>query len=95
MKKAKGFASRKALVPPRSGGISAGILRVASGSFQFHAGLVSVLAWGLAGLGLILTLGVACSMLSALVFLPAVLHLMGGRTATEAPPIAEEPRLAA
>ncbi|HVS38738.1 MAG TPA: MMPL family transporter [Gemmataceae bacterium] len=34
---------------------------------------------GLAGLGLILTLGVGCSMLSALVFLPAVLHLLGGR----------------
>jgi hopanoid biosynthesis associated RND transporter like protein HpnN len=30
---------------------------------------------GLAGLGLILTLGVGCSMLTALVFLPAVLHL--------------------
>ncbi len=54
---------------------------------------------GLAGLGLILTLGVGCSMLSALVFLPAVLHLMGGggrgTTATEAAPIAEETRLAA
>ena len=34
---------------------------------------------GLAGLGLILTLGVGCSMLTALVFLPAVLHLLGGR----------------
>jgi hypothetical protein len=32
---------------------------------------------GLAGLGLILTLGVACSMLSALVFLPALLRLLG------------------
>ena len=50
---------------------------------------------GLAGLGLILTLGVACSMLSALVFLPAVLHLMGGRGEAEAPPIAEQARLAA
>jgi hypothetical protein len=52
---------------------------------------------GLAGLGLILTLGVACSMLSALVFLPAVLHLMGGQrvTATEAAPFVEEVRLAA
>ncbi len=42
---------------------------------------------GLAGLGLILTLGVGCSMLSALVFLPAVLHLLGGRMkpAVEAP----------
>ena len=42
---------------------------------------------GLAGLGLILTLGVGCSMLSALVFLPAVLHLLGGRekTVVEAP----------
>ena len=39
---------------------------------------------GLAGLGLILTLGVGCSMLSALVFLPAVLQLMGGRKAEAA-----------
>ena len=34
---------------------------------------------GLAGLGLILMLGVGCSMLSALVFLPAALHLLGGQ----------------
>ena len=47
---------------------------------------------GLAGLGLILTLGVGCSMLSALVFLPAVLHLLGGRrkSAVEAPATAVE-----
>lgn len=32
---------------------------------------------GLVGLGLILTLGVGCSMLTALIFLPAVLHLWG------------------
>ncbi len=32
---------------------------------------------GLAGLGMILTLGVGCSMLTALVFLPAVLNLWG------------------
>jgi predicted RND superfamily exporter protein len=32
---------------------------------------------GLVGLGLILTLGVGCSMLTALVFLPSVLHLWG------------------
>ena len=52
---------------------------------------------GLAGLGLILTLGVACSMLSALVFLPAVLHLMGGQrmTVTKAEPFVEEVPLAA
>jgi predicted exporter len=37
---------------------------------------------GLAGLGLLLTLGVGCSMLSGLVFLPAVLHLLGGRKKT-------------
>ena len=49
----------------------------------------------LVGLGLILTPGVACLMLSALVLLPAVLHLMGGRGMIDAPPIAEEPRLAA
>ena len=34
---------------------------------------------GLVGLGLILTLGVGCSMLTALIFLPAVLHLRGHR----------------
>ncbi len=34
---------------------------------------------GLVGLGLILTLGVGCSMLTALIFLPAVLHLWGRR----------------
>jgi hopanoid biosynthesis associated RND transporter like protein HpnN len=34
---------------------------------------------GLVGLGLILTLGVGCSMLTALVFLPAVLHLRSRR----------------
>ncbi len=34
---------------------------------------------GLAGLGLILTRGVGCSMLAALVFLPAVLHLLEKR----------------
>jgi hopanoid biosynthesis associated RND transporter like protein HpnN len=34
---------------------------------------------GLAGLGLILTLGVGCSMLTALIFLPAVLHLWATR----------------
>jgi uncharacterized protein len=52
---------------------------------------------GLAGLGLILTLGVACSMLSALVFLPAVLHLIGGQrvAVTKAAPFVEEVRLAA
>ena len=43
---------------------------------------------GLAGLGLILTLGVGCSMLSALVFLPAVLHLLGGRQAAAEVPAA-------
>ena len=34
-------------------------------------------------------------MLSALVFLPAVLHLMGERKAVQAPAVAEELRLAA
>ena len=42
---------------------------------------------GLAGLGLILTLGVGCCMLSALVFLPAVLHLLGGRRMTADVPL--------
>jgi hopanoid biosynthesis associated RND transporter like protein HpnN len=39
---------------------------------------------GLAGLGLILTLGVGCSMLTALVFLPAVLNWWGHRKAETA-----------
>jgi hopanoid biosynthesis associated RND transporter like protein HpnN len=34
---------------------------------------------GLASLGFILTLGVCCCMVTALIFLPAVLHLLGGR----------------
>jgi len=34
---------------------------------------------GLAGLGLCLTLGVACCMVSSLIFLPAVLRLLSGR----------------
>jgi hopanoid biosynthesis associated RND transporter like protein HpnN len=39
---------------------------------------------GLSGLGLILTLGVGCSMLTALIFLPALLHL---RKRPPAPPV--------
>jgi uncharacterized protein len=42
---------------------------------------------GLVGLGLILTLGVGCSMLTALVFLPAVLHLRTPRPAPAIVPI--------
>jgi hopanoid biosynthesis associated RND transporter like protein HpnN len=40
---------------------------------------------GLVGLGLILTLGVGCSMVTALVFLPALLHLHGRRRSTAVP----------
>lgn len=52
---------------------------------------------GLVGLGLILTLGVGCSMLTALILLPAVLHLRTPREAPEARPIEilPESRLAA
>jgi predicted RND superfamily exporter protein len=40
---------------------------------------------GLSGLGFCLTLGVACCMITALVFLPAVLQLLSRRTdATDA-----------
>jgi hopanoid biosynthesis associated RND transporter like protein HpnN len=39
---------------------------------------------GLVGLGLILTLGVGCSMLTALIFLPAMLSLLGRRAETPA-----------
>jgi predicted RND superfamily exporter protein len=49
---------------------------------------------GLVGLGLILTLGVGCSMLTALIFLPAMLSLLGQYEAepqpeakVEAPPL--------
>jgi len=42
---------------------------------------------GLVGLGLILTLGVGCSMLTALVFLPAVLHLRARRQSQALPPL--------
>jgi hopanoid biosynthesis associated RND transporter like protein HpnN len=42
---------------------------------------------GLVGLGLMLTLGVGCSMLTALVFLPAVLHLRTARRAPAATPL--------
>jgi hopanoid biosynthesis associated RND transporter like protein HpnN len=46
---------------------------------------------GLVGLGLILTLGVGCSMLSALIFLPAVLHLLDRRR-RRAPALSQETR---
>ena len=51
---------------------------------------------GLVGLGLILTLGVGCSMLTALIFLPAVLHLWARRLPVAPPTVATtETRLAA
>jgi len=53
---------------------------------------------GLFGLGFILTLGVACCMLAALVFLPAVLRLMSSaeeETRTAAPNVPAETRAAA
>jgi uncharacterized protein len=46
---------------------------------------------GLAGLGLILTLGVGCSMVSALVFLPAALHLLGRKK--QAAEVSETPAI--
>jgi hopanoid biosynthesis associated RND transporter like protein HpnN len=46
---------------------------------------------GLVGLGLILTLGVGCSMLTALFLLPAALHLYGQRVPAPAPEPAAEP----
>jgi hopanoid biosynthesis associated RND transporter like protein HpnN len=52
---------------------------------------------GLVGLGLILTLGVGCSMLTALIFLPAVLHLWAARrpaaTPSVSPSFRENPAL--
>jgi hopanoid biosynthesis associated RND transporter like protein HpnN len=52
---------------------------------------------GLVGLGLILTLGVCCSMLTALILLPAVLHLRARRQSTPVLPMepVAESRLAA
>ena len=41
---------------------------------------------GMASLGLILTVGVTCCMLTALVFLPALLYVMGGRCKKPAEP---------
>ena len=52
---------------------------------------------GLVGLGLILTLGVGCSMLTALIFLPAVLHLWSAHRPVTmpsvSPSLAENPAL--
>src|SRR5919201_2067299 len=50
---------------------------------------------GLIGLGFILTLGVGCCMLCALVFLPAVLHVVSNRPPEGQQPPAEETRRAA
>ncbi len=47
---------------------------------------------GLVGLGLILTLGVGCSMLTALIFLPAVLQLRGAANGRRRPPVARAPQ---
>lgn len=44
---------------------------------------------GLVGLGLILTLGVGCSMLTALFLLPAALHLYSRRVPAATPEAAE------
>jgi predicted RND superfamily exporter protein len=46
---------------------------------------------GLVGLGFILTLGVGCSMLTALVFLPTVMHLWSCRRPAAALPPEEAP----
>jgi predicted RND superfamily exporter protein len=50
---------------------------------------------GLAGLGFSLTLGVGCCMLTALVFLPALLRLVGGRVVPPVQAPAADQRLAA
>jgi predicted RND superfamily exporter protein len=50
---------------------------------------------GLASLGLVLALGVTCCMLTALVFLPAVLRLLSTRRAPEGPAIVPFERKAA
>jgi hypothetical protein len=42
---------------------------------------------GMASLGLILTVGVTCCMGTALVFLPALLNVMGGRDKKPAEPV--------
>jgi hypothetical protein len=48
---------------------------------------------GLSGLGVILALGVGCSMLSALVFLPAVLYPGAGRTKADTAEVEARPAL--
>jgi hopanoid biosynthesis associated RND transporter like protein HpnN len=50
---------------------------------------------GLAGLGFILTLGVGCSMVSAVVLLPAALHLLGRRVKQVEPEVIQPIRQAA
>ena len=50
---------------------------------------------GLTSLGFILTLGVGCSMLSAVFFLPALLHLVSGRQTRSAEPASVEEQRAA
>jgi hopanoid biosynthesis associated RND transporter like protein HpnN len=49
---------------------------------------------GLVGLGFVLTLGVGCCMLTALVFLPALLRLLGGREAARPETVAAGRRAA-
>jgi hypothetical protein len=50
---------------------------------------------GLVGLGFILTVGVGCSMLSAVVLLPAALHLLGRRASPVEPEVVQPIRQAA
>src|SRR5262249_54563400 len=73
--------------PTISRAIGRGVLVKALTSMLGFGTLMIASERGLVGLGLMLTLGVGCSMLTALVFLPAVLHLLTPRRAPAATPL--------
>src|SRR5262249_41589699 len=79
-----------------SGAIGRGVLVKALTTMIGFGTLMISSQRGLAGLGFILTLGVGCCMLTALVFLPALLRVLGARRPqTVALPWAREERVAA
>jgi hopanoid biosynthesis associated RND transporter like protein HpnN len=81
--------------PGVSHAIGRGVLVKALTTMIGFATLMISTERGLAGLGLVLTLGVGCSMLSALVLLPAALQLLGGPQARATPAARQTERRAA
>jgi len=77
----------------KSGGISyaigRGVLVKALTTMIGFGTLMIASERGLVGLGLILTLGVGCSMLTALIFLPAALHLWTARRLAATPSVVQ------